>query len=264
VLADTLARLAGDGRARLHALAAQNLAGWAAAAGAPVRRAGLRVRVVPQDWGVAALQATRETGVRHAVLNMAHSRLPGGRYIEGTSAQEENMFRRTDCHFSIDDRVYDRTTDRYLPHITELLEDTEGRVMLDVDAPRVCFRGPEVRASADLGYAPLSDGEVFPFIELRAAARDCRRQRFDAEDMRRRIKAQRETLREHGVTHVVLSAFGCGAFRNPADGVAKLYREVLEEDAGGLKEVTFAIIDNSESTGNYGTFVDAFEGSALA
>eukprot|EP00957_Ditylum_brightwellii_P163319 12435452-Ditylum_brightwellii.AAC.1 len=66
-------------------------------------------------------------------------------------------------------------------------------------------------------------------MELRAAAVDRRRcgqfisEKFNRkmlDDMRCRIIAQLVTLIDAGVRHVILSAFGCGAFRNPADNVA--------------------------------------------
>jgi hypothetical protein len=47
---------------------------------------------------------------------------------------------------------------------------------------------------------------------------------FDAHEGRRRIAAQLDTVRTSGVRHAVLGAFGCGAFHNPADQVAELYR----------------------------------------
>ena len=59
------------------------------------------VQVIKADWGQAALSLTRQYGTTFAVLNMANAFLPGGRYVEGATAQEENMFRRSDCHFYI-------------------------------------------------------------------------------------------------------------------------------------------------------------------
>jgi hypothetical protein len=63
----------------------------------------------------------------------------GGAYVEGATAQEENMLRRTDCHFRIDADEYDVTTDRYLPEMTRLLSAHDGMVYLDKDRPRVCI-----------------------------------------------------------------------------------------------------------------------------
>ncbi len=264
VLRDTLARLEGDGRARMHDLARRNLARWAEGARGRGAAPGLRVRVIASDWGEATLRATMATGICHAALNMANAWLPGGRYIEGTGAQEENLFRRTDCHFTIDDTVRDPRTDRYHPTITALLNAEGGRVMLDASRPRVCIRGPEDSARQDLGYALLPEDEVFPFHELRAAAINCARQRFDKDEAGRRVKAQLDTLRDAGLTHAILSAFGCGAFMNPPEIVSRLYRTELEKDDRGLREVTFAIFDPGWETGNFKAFEEAFSGFGVA
>jgi hypothetical protein len=261
VLRETIAHLDGGGRARLLELAARNLARWTESAAGRAVSEGLRVRVISDDWGVATHRATRETGICHAALNMANAWLPGGRYIEGTSAQEENVFRRTDCHFTIDASVYDAHTDRYLPAVSDLLNAKSGRVMLDTARPRVCFRGPEEPDAPALGYALLPEDEVFPFFELRAAAVNCGRPEnaFDPGETRRRVAAQLDTLQDAGVTHAVLSAFGCGAFMNPADKVARAYREELARGGRGLRDVTFAIFDPGYATGNFATFAEVFE-----
>ena len=66
-------------------------------------------------------------------------------------AQEENMFRRTDCHYSITAEAgYDRQHDCYVPDKTSLLEAKGGRVYLDMERPRVCIRVRERRESPDL------------------------------------------------------------------------------------------------------------------
>lgn len=142
---------------------------------------------------------------------MANPHVPGGGYIEGAIAQEENMFRRTDCHFRVGPDEYDAELDRYRPEMTRLLTARDGKVYLDTDNPRVCIRGPEDRSRTDLGYEWLADDDIFPFYELRAAAQDLRDgSAFDAENARRRIAAQLDTLCAHGVRNAVLGAFGVG------------------------------------------------------
>ncbi|MCX4247163.1 poly(ADP-ribose) glycohydrolase domain-containing protein [Paraliomyxa miuraensis] len=264
VLRETVAYLHDRGRARLHALAADNVARWAREAAThsvptDPRATGPRIEVVPDDWGEATARATRRSGACFAVLNMANAHVPGGAYVEGTVAQEENMFRRTDCHEAVDDAELDPLTQRYRPEMTARLNAADGLVYLDTRTPRVCVRGPEDRAQADLGYAWLADDEVFPFFELRAAAEDLRGGKpFDEDEMARRIHAQLDTLRYGGVRHVVLSAFGCGAFHNPADRVAALYRDALARTPGNLEEVVFAIFAPGYGPDNYTPFADAF------
>merc|ERR550525_1439711 len=93
-------------------------------------------------------------------------------------AQEENMFRRTDCHFSLDPDPkrgeMDPHSRLYLQRETDLLNGKHGKVYLDAQNPRVCIRGSEDRRSRDLGYRWLEEDEIFPFYELRAAAVDLR------------------------------------------------------------------------------------------
>ncbi len=244
---------------RFHQLAADNLARWRAASTAPPPHR--EVAVLKGDWGVVTGALTREHGVCFAALNMANAFLPGGAYIEGTAAQEENMFRRTDCHFQITDEEMDPATDRYRPETTRLLSASGGRVLLDTAQPRVCIRGPEDAARDDLGYAWLPDDAVFPFFELRAAAQDLKAgQRLDEADARARIAAQLDTLRGAGVRHAVLSAFGCGAFRNPAEVVARLYREEIARRRDDFALIAFAIFHPGYGPDNFTPFAEAFDG----
>ena len=238
---------------RYHRLAAANLARWRAERQAT--EAYCQVHVHAGDWGEVTRHMTARYGICFAVLNMANAYVPGGAYVEGASAQEENMFRRTDCHFRVDADEYNDTADRYLSEMTRLLSAYDGVVYLDKDRPRVCIRGPEDRASANLGYRWLPDEQVFPFFELRAAAQDLRDgSAFDSDDARRRIAAQLDTLRNHGLRHAVLSAFGCGAFRNPADRVAAIYRDEIAARAEHFDVIAFAIFAPGYGPDNYTPF----------
>lgn len=258
VLRETLAALETEAqRDHYRQLAAANLERWRAAAG----RAGSRgeVRVIAGDWGEVTGALTREVGACFAALNMANAFVPGGGYVEGMVAQEENMFRRTDCHFRVDDDSLAAGGDRYVPAMTRLLSAGDGAVYLDVDRPRVCMRGAEDRSRDDLGYRWLGDDEVFPFYELRAAAQDMRGGgRFNDAEARRRISCQLDTLIDGGVRHAVLSAFGCGAFRNPADVVARLYREEIDRRREHFALVAFAIFAPGYGPDNVAPFAEAF------
>ena len=175
------------------------------------------------------------------------------------------MFRRTDCHFSLERNLMDgdREDGRslYSAEMTLLISGGKGRVYLDKARPRVCIRGPEDSSRDDLGYPWLADDEVFPFYELRAAAVDLRREpAFDADEAARRIAAQLDTLIEHGVRHAVLSAFGCGAFLNPADQVARIYRQELLKRATQFDVIAFAIFHAGYGPNNFMPFEKAFIG----
>ncbi len=242
-----------------HQLARDNHARWAGNAEASPDT--VDVQILAGDWGEATLDLSRRYGKIFAVLNMANAYIPGGGYIEGAASQEENLYRRSDCHFYIRDEGYDRETDRYRPHMTELISGATGRVYLGVSHPRVCIRGVEEADQPNLGYRWLEEDEVFSFYELRSAAQDLRDgTRFDAAIARQKIAAQLDTLIDAGIRHAVLGAFGCGAFRNPADEVAVIYRQEIEKRRDGFSIIAFAIRQMPYSPSNLLPFQLVFQG----
>lgn len=62
-------------------------------------------------------------------------------------------------------------------------------------------------------------------------------------------------LAENGISHCVLGAMGCGAFRNPPYEVARIYKEVLQEAEwdGVFEEIVFAVLD-TKGESNYTIF----------
>ena len=218
-----------------------------------------RVRIIGGDWGAVTLAMTEQHGCCFAALNMANAFVPGGAYVEGAPAQEENMFRRTNCHFFVGAEEYDAARDRYHPHMTSLLSAEDGRVYLDSQHPRVCIRGPEDRTRVDLGYPWLPDEKIFPFFELRSAAQDLRDgSSFSESNARRRIAAQLDTLMSHNIQHAVLGASGCGAFMNPTNRIAKLYRQEIEKRKQGFQVIAFAIYQAGYGSDNLTPFQNVF------
>lgn len=242
-------------------LAKANLSRWRAEVAS--RSQELRLHVLPGDWGDVTRSVTQAYGECFAVLNMANAYFPGGAYCEGAVAQEENMFRRTDCHFHVLEEHLGESRRGYTAAMTSLLEAKGGRVYLDTAAPRVCIRGPEDPTATDLGYKWLPDTEVFPFYELRAAAQDLRGGGdFDPVDARRRIAAQLDTLIAQDIRHAVLGAFGCGAFLNPAHQVARLYKEELARRSAAFSVVAFAIYHAGYGPNNFSPFNSEFTNAA--
>lgn len=255
VLRETLARFEARGVGTYHRLAAANLARWRHEA-APRQGTGLDLRVLPGDWGAVAQAVTQEWGTTFAVLNMANPYWPGGGYVEGMVAQEENLFRRTDCHYALhDEDIRPDDPNRYRDAMTALLNARPGRVYLDTRSPRVCIRGPEDRYRDDLGYPWLDEDAVFPFYELRAAAVNLNRYPgFDPKEMGWRIAAQLDTMIVAGLRHAVLSAFGCGAFGNPAHEVAALYRDAIASRQDRFDCIVFAIFHAGYGADNFTPF----------
>jgi len=221
------------------------------------------VEVYPDDWGVVVQRLTKKWGRCFACLNMANAWMPGGGYLEGAAAQEENMFRRTDCHFSISKEYLTKNLRYYKSEWIDLLNAKNNVVYLDRKHPRICVRGPEDRHQDNLGYEWLSSEDIFPFYELRAAAVDLNSgEPFDPAECLRRIHAQLLTLKIAGVRHVVLGAHGCGAFRNPAKEVAKLYAQAIEVYDGYFDVIAFAVFNPGYGPDNYTPFAKQFNSIA--
>lgn len=256
ILRETLAKFRSVDHPKVfQQIAAKNLARWRQHSDTAKPRG--ETLVIAGDWGEVTLRLTKKYGECFAVLNMANAYVPGGGYIEGMVAQEENMYRRTDCHFHIGPKDYDQTNDLYRPEMTHLISGSSGKVYLDTAQPRICLRGPENRERDDLGYEWLPSDLVFPFFELRAAAQDLRRgDPFNLSNARCCIAAQLDTLREAGVRYAVLGAFGCGAFQNPATEIARLYSEEIHKRRDDFALVAFAIFAAGYGPDNYAPFAE--------
>ena len=241
---------------RLNNLAQANLQRWSeeSAANGVNQVGNVEVEVHAGDWGEVTQKLTIKYGRCFAALNMANAYIPGGGYLQGYVAQEENMYRRTDCHFSInrndlDDQGY------YKEDWTDLINSVNGRVYLDTDNPRICVRDKEVRGRPDFGYEWLSEDNIFPFYELRSAAIDLRSGiPFDPKECKKRIIAQFDTLIDANVKYVVLGAHGCGAFRNPSEKVADLYAQVIDEYKENFHNISFAIYSAGYGPDNFTPF----------
>lgn len=153
--------------------------------------------------------------------------------------------------------------------------------------PQVCFRGPELLIetdSADIGrvrgrsaestlsFPFLQSNLIFPFYELRSAAPDLSDNKMDWHnsslvekykiDMRRRIAAQLDTLILAEKSHVILGAWGCGAFRNKPDFIAEVYREEIEKRATFFDHIVFPIL-NPSYLDNFSVFKEYLSGLKL-
>jgi hypothetical protein len=240
------------------------------------------------DWGEVAQKLTQQFGETFAVLNMANAFVAGGGVVEGMIAQEENMYRRSDCWLKAraSSKTEEAAPERGIGNLY-YEEELAETATLDSEEPRVCFIGQDVcgyQANPELvsnSYCPLPTELVFPFYELKAAAYDTRpfhnwasfeRKYLKGwrESMRKRMHNQFEELASKQVRHVVLSAFGCGAFINRAwpqnvqqdmvRNVARMYLESIEEHGGSFDVIAFGIYDGAGygATANSRLFHEVF------
>ena len=194
---------------------------------------------------------------------MANAHFFGGGYLHGAGAQEENVFRRTGCYLNTGTGILSASADKNVVNSGKYTRDFSDQVFgLNGHVPvfeGVCFKTEE----AD-GYRIRDD--VFPFFELRSAAQNLKSEDdvFDEALCETQIRAQFRSLAMISAQAVVLSAFGCGAFHNPPDRVAAVYKRVIEDVIGrnecpNLKKIVFALINPNDAHGDPGYTLNLFK-----
>jgi uncharacterized protein (TIGR02452 family) len=64
---------------------------------------------------------------------------------------------------------------------------------------------------------------------------------------------------KNGAEVLILGAFGCGAFRNPPEIVAKAFKAVQEKYESYFEVIEYAVFCGRHETLNYDTFVEIFD-----
>jgi uncharacterized protein (TIGR02452 family) len=196
------------------------------------------VKVVPTD-SLDTAYKLQQRGLKDVlVLNMANADYPGGSYLSGAGAQEEALCRRTSLYVTLSGNP---TFYPIPPHGAIYSPDV---LVIRKSDDEWCARLPEdkmwwtsVVSVAALFRPPIDE----------TGTRFARRE--DKEEMRERIKTVLRVAAREGKRNLVLSALGCGAFRNPPEAVAKLFKAVLTdaEFQGRFKGVWFSILDRKGS-----------------
>ncbi|KAK3267555.1 hypothetical protein CYMTET_23894 [Cymbomonas tetramitiformis] len=176
-------------------------------------------------------------------LNFANADVPGGRYRFNGRAQEEDL-----C--------------RLLPQLYPSLETSGGYPI----APDTALVTPHLMAVRRPGTYELctSLGEC----TVVTAAMPCGPIRPKSgwvgseweKTATLRIRAVLNAARQMGHPNLVLGAFGCGAYGNPPNLVAAIFREQLAspEFRGAFSKIVFAIIDPM-GTGNIKPFQEQIQ-----
>ena len=200
-----------------------------------------------------------------AVLNMASPRRPGGGVLNGARAQEESLCLRSTLYASLHDTFYrlPELSAVYSPDVLVFRSSDNAELpkkewfYVDVISC-AALRFPETVVEERIG----EDGEL---VKKNAYESDSQR-----EAMMCKVRTIVQAAAQNGVTHLVLGALGCGAYRNPPAEVAGIFKRVLCGDrrrvgitveASGIEEVVFAIFDEGENLRVFGeVFADVSSG----
>lgn len=184
----------------------------------------------------AALREIRN-GFRPLVLNMANAKHPGGGFLSGAKAQEEDLFRCTNLSGTLKETLYPMLFNEiiYTPK-AYILRDSEYK---DLDVPvEVSF----VTVAAHNNPFTRYDGTLPPYVY---------------HETLNKIKMiyQLGLLQRHDC--LILGALGCGAFNNPPREIAEMFCRVTGDYAQKFKKVIFPIMCDDHND-NCSTFQKAF------
>ncbi|CAF3812014.1 unnamed protein product [Rotaria sp. Silwood1] len=189
------------------------------------------------------------------LLNMANATSPGGGYRKGDGAQEENLFRRSDYFRSLDvelDHIYEETSERFVCSSDgQILPLHDYQSMYPIDEYGAIY-------TSGLTFFRKSEQQGYDYMEqplenvYSLAIAAYRNPKLDGNmlspqysvGMRKKIENLFSIAYNHKHDCLILSALGCGAFRNPPEHVAKIFRSVIEQYAGFFQTIIFAILDD--------------------
>ena len=204
-------------------------------------------------------------GIRTAVHNFASATRPGGGVLTGAGAQEECLCRCSTLYPCID--IKEMWNGFYTPHrnshnplhngdiiytpdVTVFMTDTDFPKRMDesdwysVDV--ITCAAPNLREKPSNRYNP-NDGDGKISITNK-----------ELEDIHTsRLRRILQTAYANGCEAVILGAFGCGAFKNPPEVVARASKIVAEEFKNRFEVIEFAVYCRCEDDRNYRAFRNA-------
>lgn len=200
------------------------------------------------------------------ILNFASATNPGGGVVHGSSAQEESLCRCSTLYFCLDTPELMR--DFYLPH------RKVGNPLYNDDI----IYSPDVYViKTDTSFPDrMKENDWYQVNVITCAAPNLRERPSNAMNPNAGNKAAKITEQElrvlletrvrrifklaaaEGNEVLILGAFGCGAFRNPPDVVADVFRQITGEFTRQFETIEYAVFHTDRETENYKAFKRAF------
>ncbi len=209
----------------------------------------------------AAMNLRREyPDAKIAVMNFANAFQAGGGVTKGSSAQEECLCRTSTLYpllyrKTLRDSYYKHHHDLNSPKASDALIYTEGVIICktDEDLPKRMPKEDWVTVDVITIAAPNLSQKANPFVALVGN----RTSMSDAELFGYHVKRAIHMLTvaaSKKADVLVLGAFGCGAFHNDPNVVARAYKVALQEFPKIFKHVEFAVYCPPGGSENYEVF----------
>lgn len=220
--------------------------------------------VVSTKRSFEAASAYARAGKRVAVLNFASSTNPGGGVTHGSSAQEECLCRCSTLYHCLDiDMMWDKF---YKPH------RKAGDPLYNDD----CLYTPGVTVfKSDISFPErMEEKDWYQVDVITCAAPNLRdipsnlmnpfagNAPADIEEdglyglHLQRLERVFRVAAANGAEVLILGAFGCGAFCNPPEVVARAFKKIQEKYASYFETIEYAVFCGGHETQNYDAFCE--------
>jgi uncharacterized protein (TIGR02452 family) len=186
------------------------------------------------------------------ILNMASAKNAGGGVARGTKSQEEDLFRCSNLHLTLDQKEYPLGEDEafYSEDVMFIKDSEYKRLKIPVICDVVTI--PAVNLNKN-SYYDENLKEWISKVEDKP---------LEYEDtMLNKIRLMLTLAIENHCDTIILGAWGCGVFKNHPKEVAEFFKKVLNEENYGVKfeRIVFAVIDDKNSVdSNYDIFYKTF------
>lgn len=195
-----------------------------------------------------------KNGEKVCALNFANSVHAGGGVVHGARAQEECLCR---CSTLYDSLISEKMKNEfYEPHYS--LDDIDGNYLANDD---VIFT-PNVKVfKSDTDIPQIRPENEWFDVDILTCAAPCLE---DIDSISDEKLAEIHESRARQILNVacqnkedvvILGAFGCGAFSNPPEVVAQVYKKVIADYKYAFKTIEFAIYCRDFETRNYKAFL---------
>ncbi len=218
--------------------------------------------IVSGKRSLEAAESYAKQGKKVCVLNFASATNPGGGVVNGSSAQEECICRCTTLYPCLNNDALWAAF--YAPH------RKEANLLYNND----CIYTPDVCVfKSDIKFPePLPKEKWWNVNILTCAAPNLRERPSNAMNphagdnatqitpseleklLTARIRRIFEIAASHGNEVLILGAFGCGAFKNPPQIVARVFNAVMQDYLCYFDIIEYAVYHTVREMANYEAF----------
>lgn len=212
------------------------------------------IEVINETTSQAAVRLTALGKTHLAGLNFAAARNPGGGFLSGANAQEEDLCR--------DSTLYACLKSKPIFYNENILSENTLYTDNVIYSPKVSFFRDEYSLLLEQPYELSIISAPAPNLRALEVPED-EDERNDLEDciygtIMHRAKKILKIAAQHGHTNIILGAWGCGAFGNDPGQVAVAFHEALRR-VPAFEHVTFAVYDTRTPPHLYEKFKEIFD-----